>query len=415
VTLGGTAGATTVAVTNPSGDHVTYNLAVSGTTQAGTVVVTVASGGAHDTAGNANTASTSIDNTVTVVSSTRTWDGGGANNYMTTAANWSDDIAPVAGDILVFSGSTRLSPIENFPRGTVFDSIIFANGGFSVSVGDMRLTPAGGIAITNVAGQNQISSYVEPTSTGIVLVQAGSLEIAPAAQSLVLSGGGANIQSGSLILSYTSGSSPAATVLSLLTASYHDGAWDTGKFRSTTAVANGTTLGWNDDTGALKVTIMATLAGDVDLNGTVDFSDLNYVVGDYGMTGVVWAGGDINYDGIVDFSDLNYVVGNYGGSLPASISAAGSQSRGATMSSGVGAASGNGLLSTSQGKKSSVSTPPAKLPSSPYGGNNTLDGSAMNTARNAAHDAVFAGVAKAPGDLIGSNLGVDLVGARVRL
>ena len=30
------------------------------------------------------------------------WDGEGANNLWTTPANWSDDIAPIAGDELVF-------------------------------------------------------------------------------------------------------------------------------------------------------------------------------------------------------------------------------------------------------------------------------------------------------------------------
>ena len=65
VTLSGTAGATTAVVTNPSGDLMTYNVAVSGMTGSGTVIASVAAGVAHDAAGNANVASTSIDNSVT--------------------------------------------------------------------------------------------------------------------------------------------------------------------------------------------------------------------------------------------------------------------------------------------------------------------------------------------------------------
>ena len=66
VTLGGTAGGTLVAaVTNPSGDQKTYNVAVSGMTGTGTVIASIAAGVAHDAVGNANVASTSSDNTVT--------------------------------------------------------------------------------------------------------------------------------------------------------------------------------------------------------------------------------------------------------------------------------------------------------------------------------------------------------------
>ena len=67
VTLGGTAGANAVAITNRVGDHMHYNVAVSGMSHAGTVTVSLAAGVAHDLAGNASLASTSTDNSVTYV------------------------------------------------------------------------------------------------------------------------------------------------------------------------------------------------------------------------------------------------------------------------------------------------------------------------------------------------------------
>src|SRR5262249_9740723 len=46
----------------------------------------------------------------TVIISTLTWDGGGADNNWSTAANWNPDIAPADGVNLVFpSGAARLS------------------------------------------------------------------------------------------------------------------------------------------------------------------------------------------------------------------------------------------------------------------------------------------------------------------
>ncbi len=66
VTLGGTATGTLVAtVTNPSGDQMTYNVAVSGMTGDGTVTISLAAGAAHDAVGNPCLASTSTDNSVT--------------------------------------------------------------------------------------------------------------------------------------------------------------------------------------------------------------------------------------------------------------------------------------------------------------------------------------------------------------
>ncbi|MCX5661053.1 MAG: M36 family metallopeptidase, partial [Planctomycetota bacterium] len=63
ITLGGTAGATSVYL--PGGGTNTYDFAVSGMTGFGTVTASVAAGVATDAAGNANAASTSVDNTVT--------------------------------------------------------------------------------------------------------------------------------------------------------------------------------------------------------------------------------------------------------------------------------------------------------------------------------------------------------------
>ena len=64
ITLGGTAGGTTELITNPSGDQMTYNVAVSGMTGDGTVIATIAAGVAHDLAGNPSSAATSSDNEV---------------------------------------------------------------------------------------------------------------------------------------------------------------------------------------------------------------------------------------------------------------------------------------------------------------------------------------------------------------
>lgn len=55
----------------------------------------------------------------------RVWDGGGANDNFSTAANWVGDVAPGAGDTLVFMGSTRTSPVNDL--NVQFGGIVFSN------------------------------------------------------------------------------------------------------------------------------------------------------------------------------------------------------------------------------------------------------------------------------------------------
>ena len=124
----------------------------------------------------------------------------------------------------------------------------------------------------------------------------------PSAQNCVLNVGGADIQSGGLVFDYAGASNPAATIGSLLTASYHGGLWDVGPVPDTTATATGLTLGWVDDTASSQVKVMATYAGDFNLDGVVDGLDRVDLVCER-LQGTTWQQGDANYDGVVDGLD----------------------------------------------------------------------------------------------------------------
>src|SRR5262245_54202435 len=55
---------------------------------------------------------------------TRVWDGGAVSNNWTNATNWQGNIAPVAGDDLVFpAGVADKTADNNFDNGTPFNSI----------------------------------------------------------------------------------------------------------------------------------------------------------------------------------------------------------------------------------------------------------------------------------------------------
>jgi fibronectin-binding autotransporter adhesin len=70
-----------------------------------------------------------------------TWDGGGADNHWTTAANWVGDVAPQPGDDLVFpAGAARLANVNDFPGGTSFHHLAVNGFNYQISGNAIVLT-----------------------------------------------------------------------------------------------------------------------------------------------------------------------------------------------------------------------------------------------------------------------------------
>lgn len=84
---------------------------------------------------------------VSLSAADKTWDGGGGNDNWTTGANWDGDVAPVAGDNLIFAGTTRLTPNNDFPADTIFGAITFTNTAGAFVISGNRLDFSG--TITN--------------------------------------------------------------------------------------------------------------------------------------------------------------------------------------------------------------------------------------------------------------------------
>lgn len=58
----------------------------------------------------------------------KVWTGGGADDNLSTPANWEDGVAPVSGDILVFRGNVRTAPVNDYdPATTAFETLVFSN------------------------------------------------------------------------------------------------------------------------------------------------------------------------------------------------------------------------------------------------------------------------------------------------
>ena len=58
----------------------------------------------------------------------QTWNGGGGNNNLSTAGNWSNGVSPLTYDALYFDGTTRLSPVNDLTADIELNGITFNSG-----------------------------------------------------------------------------------------------------------------------------------------------------------------------------------------------------------------------------------------------------------------------------------------------
>jgi hypothetical protein len=110
--------------------------------------------------------------------------------------------------------------------------------------------------------------------------------------------------------------SPASDPVAAIT-----GYLQSGALTSTAIIPGRFAIGYADSNtdpgtpaGPNQLLITYTLAGDANLDGSVDFDDLVAVAQHFGSTGNDWADGNFTYDpaGSVGFADLVLVAQNFG-------------------------------------------------------------------------------------------------------
>jgi autotransporter-associated beta strand protein len=180
------------------------------------------------------------------------------------------------------------------------------------------------VSVTKTGGGN-LTLAGPNTYGGVTTVQAGTLELTPAATPAIIMNGGVDIQNDwtQVVFEYNDGVNTANMVEAELTVSFAGGgplAWTPaagGKiYSATSAVAChlppplGRTLGWKDFGPDVGVVVMQTMPGDCDLNGIVNFADFVTVLANFNAPRPWphWVDGDFNYNGIVDFADFNMVL-----------------------------------------------------------------------------------------------------------
>jgi hypothetical protein len=191
------------------------------------------------------------------------------------------------------------------------------------------------------AAATQTVAALSVNAGGTAVVSAGTLKVGTNSSPtpLAINGGKVDVKNRALVVDHAAGSETAAiqSVRSQIAAGYHGGDWQgngivTSDPSASKAVGyaqaseivgagGGTFMGQSVDGSA--VLVRSTIAGDANLSGNVDFTDLVALAQNYGADFVAnptteswWTHGDFTYDGKVDFTDLVKLAQNYGSALP---------------------------------------------------------------------------------------------------
>ena len=162
-------------------------------------------------------------------------------------------------------------------------------------------------------GNGTLTLTASNTYTGITTITGGTLVLkGSGAQTPVLTGGGADLKSGKLILDYTGGSDPVTSGnLRTILASAYSSNFTSGQIHSSNVQDIRKGIGYIDNTGSSQVSMMYTYYGDLNLDGQVSTADFTTLATSFNQSGT-WQQGDFNYDGKVNALDFNALASNFG-------------------------------------------------------------------------------------------------------
>lgn len=234
------------------------------------------------------------------------------------------------------TGTTGVAPgatLNVGSDGPVSQSNLNVNGladAGSVSVGNLVSVGNGTVAAALHARhvrsaalfiQSLSTAAVKPDGTDAGTSRVGTLSIAGDTDAWTAS---LDLSDNDLVIDYLPGLSPLATVRNQIKSGYASGVW-TGKGITSSAASGSvspTALAYLDNTSAAFanfsgqtvddtcVLVKYTFAGDANLDGQVDITDLGHLATHWQTTGD-WIDGDSDYSGFVDITDLGLLATNW--------------------------------------------------------------------------------------------------------
>src|SRR3569623_81054 len=94
---------------------------------------------------------------------TLTWTGGGANDNWSTAGNWGGTAMNATGDLIQFTGSTRLTPVNDFATSVI--GITFLSGAGAFTLSGNTITLAGDVLVSTTATLETINLGLNLSAT----------------------------------------------------------------------------------------------------------------------------------------------------------------------------------------------------------------------------------------------------------
>jgi hypothetical protein len=176
------------------------------------------------------------------------------------------------------------------------------------------------------------------TATGAVSISGGTATLTAGGglsslSSLSITGSGTlDITNNHVIIDYTAGHDPIASIAAWIASGYAGGAWTGTGITSSTAKVNFKSYGIGYADGASgvvagltsgQVEIKYTLLGDANLDGKVNGTDFTILATNFNQSGKVWDQGDFNYDGKVNGTDFLALASNFNQSASQSAVAGG--------------------------------------------------------------------------------------------
>ncbi len=226
-------------------------------------------------------------------------------------------------------GAVRLVVVDS---GTETDTITVTE---TASDGTVTVAPSTGNDTVNVNSDalgfasvlfqaTQRLGTLNVQSGGVATLTAGGAKVLTASSLSIGSGGRMNLTDNDMILDYSPGSSPIATVQSLLLSGSNNGLWNGSGIITSSGNAGILGIGYGEASDvapggtfsgqpvdATAVVLKFTYYGDADLNGQVDISDLGRLATNWQQSSRRWTAGDFNHDSSVDISDLGTLATNW--------------------------------------------------------------------------------------------------------
>jgi autotransporter-associated beta strand protein len=226
-----------------------------------------------------------------------TWTGGGADNNWSTAGNWQGDVAPVAGDSLVFPQGSAGATNNDFAAGTEFDSIAIGDPGYTFTGSGVALDE--GIATSYASGTQIFPLDVTLKASQTFSVAGGVLDVSGVIDDGSPSGGYALTEDGCGVLkldganTYTGGTTLAAGTIEATDGSALGTGTVTVDDPASLQLVGGITLTNAMTLDSSSTTAVENLSGSNTLNGTITLSQgtvITLEAGTLDLTGTIAAG-----------------------------------------------------------------------------------------------------------------------------